>query len=88
MGKRRSVLLEAEAVVHGSRAADYGSPSVGFAKTAALWSAYLGVTISAKDCAAMFLLNKLSREKFRHKRDNLVDIPGYAEVMMMIEEGR
>ena len=82
-----SVLPEADAVVHGRSAAEYGSPSGGFAKTAALWSAYLGFEISAKDCAAMFALNKFSREKHKHKRDNLVDIAGYAEVMRMIEDG-
>lgn len=82
-----SILPEAETIVHGERAADYGSPTVGFGKTAALWSAYLGIDISAKDCAAMFALNKFSREKHKHKRDNLVDIAGYAEVMRMIEEG-
>lgn len=82
-----SVLLEAEAIVRGPRAADYGSASEGFGRTAAMWSAYLGFEISAKDCAAMFALNKLSREKGKPKRDNLVDLAGYAEVMRMIEDG-
>lgn len=82
-----SVCLEAEHIVHGDRAASYGSPSEGFGLTARLWSAYLGTPISAKDCAAMFALNKISREKGKHKRDNLVDLAGYAEVMRMIEDG-
>lgn len=81
-----SILVEAEAIVK-QREPDYGSASEGFGRTAAMWSAYLGITITAKECAAMFAINKLSREKGKHKRDNLVDLAGYAEVMRRIEAG-
>lgn len=82
-----SILTEASRIVNGDRATDYGSPTEGYGRMAALWSAYLGVPISAKDCVALFILAKLSREKGKHKRDNLVDLAGYAEVMNKIEAG-
>ena len=73
-----SILAEAAAVVDGPRRADYGTPAENHGRTAALWSAYLGVPIAARDVCMLNVLQKVSRDRHGVKRDNLVDIAGYA----------
>jgi hypothetical protein len=83
------VLLAAHAVINKGRQGSYGPPSRSFARTAALWSAYLGNRISKKDVAVCLALLKLSRESFRHKTDNLLDAAGYiglAQDLAEVEE--
>ena len=78
-----SVLLEAEALVNGQRNSDYGPPGEDFAKTAKIWSGVLlpklREDITPAEAMLCMIGVKMSREVHRHKRDNLVDIAGYAE---------
>jgi hypothetical protein len=74
----RDILEEALAITNGDRAADYGDMKASFERIAALWSAYKGVTITTKDVANMMILLKVSRSTTSDKRDNWVDIAGYA----------
>lgn len=74
-----SILFDAEMAVNGSRQADYGTPAENHGRTAALWSAYLGVKVTARDVCMLNILQKVSRERHCAKRDNLVDIAGYSE---------
>lgn len=74
-----SVLFEAESLVHGARRQSYGTPAENHGRTAAMWSAYLGVPINAQDVCMLNVLQKVSRFKHGQARDNLVDIAGYAE---------
>lgn len=73
-----NVLQEAQALVLGDRNADYGHPRQEFERIARLWSAYTGATIFPEDVPMMLILLKAARERHAHKRDNLVDIAGYA----------
>ena len=75
----RSILKEAAEIVYGPRREDYGTPSANHGRTAALWAAYLGVPITARQVCAVNILQKLSRDAHAPKRDNLVDVAGYAE---------
>ena len=75
----KSVLVEAYEVVHTARAADYGTPHANHKQTAELWSAYLGYAITPRQVCILNILQKVSRDAFRVKRDNMVDIAGYAE---------
>ena len=77
---QESVLQEAERLVNGDRQKDYGSASESFRRIAALWSAYRGVEFTPKDVACMMILMKVSRSVSSDKRDNWVDIIGYAEL--------
>ena len=53
---------------------------------AALWSAYLGVEVSAREVAEMCILLKLSRALCGEPvRDHYVDICGYAAIAEFIE---
>lgn len=82
-----SVLVEAERLVHGDRQASYGHPIDDFTRTAKMWSAILGFPISPEQVGLCMCAVKISRQCNKPKRDNLVDLAGYAEtVHMVIEE--
>lgn len=77
--KRPEILEAALRCVCGDREQDYGSPEDSFGVIAAMWSAYLGYPIDAKDAAAMLALLKIARIATGHgKEDNWVDLAGYA----------
>lgn len=69
------------------RAETYGDPRPNMNRTAALWSAYLGHTVTPHDVAMCMILVKASRAKAggdaRHG-DNYVDIKGYAEIAELL----
>jgi len=92
--KQRTVLEEAQALVYGPREAQYSPPQRDFAKTAKMWSGLLaeklqpGQEITPEEAVLMMVCLKLSREVFRHKRDNIVDGIGYLVCAARIVEGR
>ncbi len=76
---RELLLDEAATLVSSDRNKDYGDPKDNFDDTAALWSAYKGVTFTAHDVAVMQILVKVGRLRMSPgKWDNWVDIAGYA----------
>jgi hypothetical protein len=82
------VLLQAHTLINRDRQSAYGDPSESFSRTAAMWTAYLGKDISAKDVAVCMALLKLSREAHRHKGDNLLDAAGYIGLAADMEAGQ
>jgi len=84
-----SILEEAQEITSGKRQEDYGTPEDSFQSIAGYWTCYLRskgqCTIGPSDVARMMILLKLAREEHRHKRDNLVDIAGYARALSQIE---
>lgn len=87
-----NVLQEANRVINGPRDKDYGHPRNDFAKTAAFWSTLFRVEVSPEQVALAMILLKVSREMNRPKRDNIVDIAGYAgtieKLWEPVEDGR
>jgi len=81
-----SILQEAERITSGDRQRDYGHPLDDYRRTAALWSEVLGVEVTASQAILCMILLKVSRECNKHKRDNLVDMAGYAKCLMQAEE--
>ena len=81
---RESVLQEAGRIVNGARSSAYGPPERNWAHIAAVWSVYLSarlgceVSLNARDVSVLMILLKCMRECGVPKRDNLVDICGYA----------
>lgn len=73
----KSVLAEAEELIHGDRHDDYGDPRISFEKYAKAWSLIVGVPITAEQVTLMMMMLKIIRENNHHKRDNLADIAGY-----------
>lgn len=72
------ILDEAARITRDDRQATYGPPDQDFARTAAMWSALKGVSFEAREVALFMIALKLSRETHQRKRDNWVDIAGYA----------
>ena len=81
---RESILHEAHTLVHGVRGEDYGHPYHDFSRTAKIWSAILGVDVTPEQVALCMIGVKISRECNKPKRDNRVDIAGYAEALDMV----
>lgn len=75
---QESILQEAERIVNGDRATDYGDMKESFEKIAKGWSVIANAEISAKQVGLMMIWLKMMRENNAHKRDNLVDVAGYA----------
>lgn len=89
MGKTNETILEeAQRIVNNSRMKDYGTPLDNHTKTAALFSAYLGIPITAEQVCYLNILQKISRSIHSFKRDNLVDIVGYAYNLQMVQDER
>lgn len=81
---RRQVLEEAADLIDGDRNKTYGSPTQNFTNIAELWNtrfAHLlkdGAEFDAADVADAMILLKVARNIADKKRDNFVDIAGYA----------
>lgn len=88
--KHASILDEAKAATSGDRQRDYGTPDDNFGLIASLINAYLGdklaKPLTATDVALMMILTKIARQRNRNKRDNLVDIAGYAACASELKE--
>jgi hypothetical protein len=76
----KSILIEADEIVNGCRAADYGDAVESFQRIAALVSILANRPFTPLECCLVLKAVKLVRESNKHKRDNLVDESGYAEI--------
>lgn len=93
-----TVLEEANRIIYGDREKTYGNPAKNFDATAELWNGYLRAKlveqnghdynweITALDVAHMMILLKMARELHMHKRDNVVDMAGYAGCIQKMED--
>lgn len=81
---RGAVLLEARGLITGDRNLTYGSPTQNFQNTADLLNVQFkhklreGEQFTPTDVAVMMIQVKLARAVAQPKRDNFVDIAGYA----------
>lgn len=81
---RAEVLREAESLITGDRNETYGTPTENFTNIAELITTRFrhklkdGETITATDVADIQILVKIARNIAQTKRDNFVDIAGYA----------
>lgn len=81
-------LLEAKKIITGERQDQYGNPEDSFATIAEFWTTYLksrkvdnGAPVTALDAANMMILFKMARCLGQSpKRDNYIDIQGYAAI--------
>lgn len=82
-----SALQEAQRLVHGDRGAAYGHPIDDYTRTGRMWGAILGIgDIDPRICCLMMAAVKISREVNAPKRDNRVDLAGYAECAEMVAQ--
>lgn len=82
---KETILDEAKRIVFGDRNDDYGHPREDFARTAMIWSAILGVTVRPEQVGLCMIGVKLSRHVHQPKRDNMVDVAGYAQAAWMCQ---
>lgn len=81
----KNILQEAQELIHGDRASSYGDAQQSFQRIADLWTPLLGKKITAMDVARCMIAMKLSRSITSKKRDNWVDVVGYAPLASDIE---
>lgn len=79
-----NILEEANEVI-GERGSDYGSVNEDFDRIAKLWSVIFDTEITGDKVALAMITLKISRQLNKHKRDNIVDIAGYARTLEMYE---
>jgi hypothetical protein len=87
---RETILHEAAQITSCDRNRTYGPPRDNHSRTAAMWSAYLGITLTYRDVCLMNVLQKISRDRHCPHRDALVDSAGYLRNIEMADndEGR
>lgn len=94
MPKKKSVCQEADELVSGARQSTYGHPFQNFTETAQIWQAILGrklapgARITPEEVGLCMIGVKIAREVNKPKRDNLVDICGYAKTLEMCKDHR
>ncbi len=88
--RHESILDEAKRITEGVRRTEYGAPADDFGRAAYMWTGILarklrdGAQINAMDIPLCMVAVKLARQSHHHKRDNLVDIAGYARTAAMV----
>jgi len=90
----RTILHEALDITGtgGERNDSYDHPHPNFSKIAAVWTTLLsaklreGAQITPEEVANLMIGMKLVRQAHKHKRDNLVDIAGYARCIERLDE--
>lgn len=83
---KTTILEEAAWIVAGVRQQNYGHARESFAKIATIATVLTGKDLSPQDCCKVLMAVKLTRESFQHKRDNLVDLCGYAHLLQELEQ--
>jgi hypothetical protein len=80
-----TILDEALAAVDGDRRDDYGTVGESFENMAMMWSVLLGKNILSADVARCMIAMKLCRDIYKGKRDNRIDIAGYAHCLQTVD---
>lgn len=84
------VLMVAYRLTSGDRQATYGPPDQDFSRTAGMWNSLFGDKLigkfEPKDVALAMILLKASRQVHQRKRDNWIDIAGYARCGAICDE--
>jgi hypothetical protein len=77
MNERSCILQEADGLINGDRARDYGTPQENFDRIARVWSVILGIDVTAHEVALCMAGLKLARLANGPHRDSYVDGAGY-----------
>jgi hypothetical protein len=75
-------------IVAGDRNDEYGHPLDDFSRAALIWSAILGIDVTAEQVALCMVGVKIAREVHRPKRDTVVDGIVYFLTLSMVREER
>jgi hypothetical protein len=83
----KSILTEAESIVNGDRDVQYGNPNEAFKEYSNILEATFGIKLTPAEICKVQIAIKLGRLKYKHKRDSVVDLCGYAEILNRLEDG-
>lgn len=75
-------------LVNVDRQRDYDHPFDNFTRISKIWSAILGIDISAEQVALCMVGVKIARESHAPKDDNIVDGVGYFLTLAKVKEER
>ena len=79
--KSNQFLNRASVLVQGQREKDYGDKKENHNNIAKLWSAYLGISVTAHDVALMMVLLKMARTKLGAvSKDTYIDMSAYGAI--------
>lgn len=85
----RSIMQEAHDLVNGARRANYGHPADDYARTVGAFNALTGHRLTIGDGIVFQQCVKQARQQNHPKRDNNVDLAGYAGCAeLVVEAGR
>jgi hypothetical protein len=76
--KRDEILKEAENLINGDRAKDYGDAYTNHKRIADIWSVILGKEVTVKEVILCMVGMKLARLTHDSKNDSWIDVCGYA----------
>ena len=65
----------------------YGEKLKNFEDIACIFYILTGIKLSPVQCCMMLISLKLSRQKHKHKSDNIVDIIGYVAILGELYDG-
>lgn len=80
------ILNEAAEIVTGRARAEYGGAEDSFQQIATGWSLIIDHVVTAKQVALMMCWMKIAREVNGPKRDNMVDLAGYAALAGRLQQ--
>lgn len=86
-GRARLLVDEAISLTISDRNDTYGHPAQDFERVAQIWGAILDTEVSAEQAILCMMGLKLARQSHIHKRDNIVDLVGYAVCLNEVADG-
>ena len=76
--KREEILQEAETLINGDRAKDYGDAYVNHKRIADMWSVVFGKEVTVRQVILCMIAMKVARLVHDSKEDSWVEVCGYA----------
>lgn len=84
--KEESILIEANKIVNGDRNVQYGDPNQAFEEYSNILKVTFGIELTPIQICKVQMAIKLGRLKYNHKRDSIVDLCGYSEILNRLEK--
>ena len=82
----KDILEEALEITKGARNEEYGDCKVEFDRVSTMWSVIFEKEITPNQVALAMVALKITRQMNANKRDNWVDMAGYARVGSIIND--
>ena len=84
----KSILQEAEDLIHGDRNHYYDHPLDNFNRIKKGWEVIFNCELTEEQVGLAMVWVKIAREAYKHKRDNLTDGAGYLGTIEMVIDER